>query len=59
MVSEPIAWSRDMYVEHVSGIRQYSVLDAAPPATAAPESTSAIASTVDGGVADVDEILVK
>ena len=44
-----------MYVEHVSGIRQYSVLDAAAPATAAPESTPAIASRVDGGLAAVDE----
>ena len=59
IVSETIAWPRDMYVEHVSGIRQYSRLDAAPPATAAQESTPAIASTDDGGIADVDEILVK
>ena len=59
MVSETIAWSRDMYVEHVSGIKQYSLLDAAAPATAAPESTLAIASAVDGGVAAVDEILVE
>ena len=59
MVSETIAWPRDMYVEHVSGIRQYSVLDAAAPATAAPESTSAIAYAVDGGFAAFDEILVK
>ena len=59
MVSETIAWPRDMYVEHVSGIRQYSVLDAAAPATAAPVSTPAIASAVDGGFAAVDEILVK
>ena len=58
MVSEPIAWPRDMYVEHVSGIRQYSVLDAAAPATVAPESTLAIASVVDGGVAAVDDTLV-
>ena len=28
MVSETIAWSRDIYVEHVTGVRQYSV----PPA---------------------------
>ena len=59
MVSETIAWPRDMYVWHVSGIRQYSVLHAAAPATAAPESTPAIASAVDGGFAAVDEILVK
>ena len=59
MVSETIAWSRDMYVEHVSGIKQYSVLDAAAPATAAPESTLAIASAVDGGVAAVDASLVE
>ena len=59
IVSETIAWPRNMYVDHVSGIRQYSVLDAAAPATAAPESTPAIASTDDGGVAAVDEILVK
>ena len=26
MVSEPIAWSRDMYVEQVSGIRKYHAL---------------------------------
>ncbi|XP_046144138.1 uncharacterized protein LOC123988371 [Osmia bicornis bicornis] len=25
MIAETIAWSRDMYVEHVSGIRQYTV----------------------------------
>ena len=59
MVSETIAWPRDMYVWHVSGIRQYSVLDAAAPATAAPESTPAIASAVDGVVAAVEGILVK
>ena len=56
MVSETIAWPRDMYVEHVSGIRKYSVLEAAAPATAGLESTLAIASAADGGVADVDEI---
>ena len=55
MVSETITWSRDMYVKHVSGIRQYSVLDAAAPATAAPESTPVIASGVDGELAAVDE----
>ena len=59
MVSEPIAWPRDMYVEHVSGIRQYSVLDAAAPTTAAPESTPAIASAVEDEFAAVDEMLVK
>ena len=59
MVSEPIAWPRDMYVEHASGIRQYSVLDAAAPTTAVPESTPAIASAVEGGFAVVDEMLVK
>ena len=57
--SETIAWPRDMYVEHVSVIRQYSVHDAAAAATAAPESTPAIASAVDGGYAAEDEILVK
>ena len=55
MVSETITWSRDMYVKHVSGIRQYSVLDAAAPATAAPQSTPVIASGVDGELAAVDE----
>ena len=55
MVLETIAWSRDMYVEHVSGIRQYSVLNAAAPATAALESTPAIASVVGGGLAAVEE----
>ena len=59
IVSETIAWPRDMYIEHVSGIRQYFVLDAAAPVTAAPESTPAIVSADDGGVAAVDEILVK
>ena len=59
MVLETIAWSRDMYVEHVSGIRQFSVLDAAAPSTAAPESTPAIASAFEGGFAAVDEMLVK
>ena len=59
MVSEPIVWPWDMYVEHASGIRQYSVLDAAAPTTAAPESTPAIASAVEGGFAAVDEMLVK
>ena len=59
MISETIAWSRDMYVEHVSGIRQYSVLDAAAPTTAAPESTPAIASAVEDEFAAVDEMLVK
>ena len=29
MVLEMIAWSQDMYVEHVSGIRQYRVLETA------------------------------
>ena len=56
MVSETIALPRDAYVEHVSGIRKYSVLEAAAPATAGLESTLAIASAADGGVADVDEI---
>ena len=59
IVRETIAWPRDMYVEHVSGIRQYSVLDASAPATAVPDTTPAIASAVDGGFAAVDEILVK
>ena len=38
MVSETIAWSRDMYVEHVSGVRQYrrpvGAEDAAPEVNA-------------------------
>ena len=59
MVSETIAWPRDIYVEHISGICQYSVLDAAASATTAPESTPAIASAVDSGVAAVDETLLK
>ena len=59
IVSETIAWPRDAYVEHVSGIRQYSVHDAAAPATAAPESSPAIVSADDGGAAAVHEILVK
>ena len=53
MASETIAWSRDMYVEHI--IRQYRVFEAATSETAATESTRAIASAVDGELAVVDD----
>ena len=53
MASKTIAWSRDVYVAHV--IRQYSVLEAAVPETAATGSTYAIASAVDGELAVVDD----
>ncbi|CAD1470296.1 unnamed protein product, partial [Heterotrigona itama] len=45
MVLETIAWSRDIYVAHVSGIRQYSMQESAAQETAPSVSTSAIAST--------------
>jgi hypothetical protein len=30
MVSDCVRWSRDMYVEHVSGVRQFRLCDGAP-----------------------------
>ncbi|CAD1469438.1 unnamed protein product, partial [Heterotrigona itama] len=35
MVSETIAWFRDIYIEHVTGIRQYSSPESAAPGAAA------------------------
>ena len=55
MVLETIAWFRDMYVEHISGIRQYRMLETAAPEIAITESTLAIGSAIDGGLAAVDE----
>ncbi|CAD1476179.1 unnamed protein product, partial [Heterotrigona itama] len=45
MVSETIAWSRDVYVEHVSGIRQYCVQGSTAREAAPSTSTSARVNT--------------
>lgn len=46
IVSETIAWSRDLYVEHVSGTRQYRVSDAGALHPEAPAAR--VASVSDG-----------
>ncbi|XP_043263789.1 uncharacterized protein LOC122404008 [Colletes gigas] len=60
MVSETIAWSRDMYVEHVSGIRQYPAPTSAPDANnnaAAPRRLSMAEGS--GCVARGNEVIVQ
>ncbi|CAD1469989.1 unnamed protein product, partial [Heterotrigona itama] len=48
MVSETVAWSRDMYVEYVTGVRQYSA-----PGSAARDAAT-LASTFPTGSASVN-----